>query len=349
MIDSTHRYQRQNQVSQLDQTAQKKLSQAHVLIVGAGGLGSPTSLYLVGAGIGELTLIDPDEVSLSNLHRQIIYDESDVSTSKVDAAKRRLGNLNRNVKINVINSRLGPSNVGHLVAQASVVIDASDSFLVSYLLSDACLEQETPLISASVLGTHGYLGVFCAPYKNVYSQGKAIDNSDGKTIGPSYRAVFPSPPSKSENCNTAGVTGPSVGIIGSYQAQEALKVIVGGSSQLLGKLMYVDLWDYRYDVIDFNGAPEPAFKAGIIDASSPLEDDILLDVRSEAEVSVTSHEYAQQYSRYINLPLDQLSFRHNELKPGNKRIVCVCQSGQRALNAAHWLLQNSYIDVVVSV
>jgi len=331
MSEHSSRYQRQQQVSQLSGDAQQALTSAHVLIVGAGGLGSPTSLFLAGAGVGEITLIDNDTVSLSNLHRQILFQESDIRAPKVEAAKVRLSAINSQIKINAINAPLDVSNVSDLVSKATVVVDAADSFLVSYLLSDTCIEQGKPLVAASVLSTHGYLGVFCG------------------TTAPSLRAVFPSPTSQSASCDTVGVTGPSVGVIGSYQAQEALKVILGDQAQLAGKLMYLDLWDYRYDIIDFNGSPEPSKKAQIIGFDEIREPDLVLDVRSEAEFSAEPSVQSSRPFVPVNIPLDRLKERHVDLPSRDIRIVCVCKSGQRALNAAHWLLSNGYSNVAVSL
>ncbi len=330
MSENTSRYQRQQQVKQLSGDAQQALAEAHVLIVGAGGLGSPSSLFLAGAGVGEITLVDHDTVSLSNLHRQILFQENDIRSSKVETAKARLSALNSEIKVNAVNERLSVSNVDALVSRATIVIDAADSFFVSYLLSDACAKQVKPLVTASVLTTHGYLGVFCGD------------------SAPSLRAVFPSPSAQAASCDTAGVTGPSVGIIASYQAQEALKVIVNDQAQLSGKLMYLDLWDYSQNIIDFNGASEPDSKAAMIAFASISESDVVLDVRSEIEfIEQPSSRHAKAL-KTLNVALDQLSERQAAL-PSGRRIVCVCKSGQRALNAAYWLLSNGYQNVAVSL
>ena len=330
MSENSTRYQRQQQVAQLSGSAQQALAEAHVLIIGAGGLGSPSSLFLTGAGVGEITLVDHDIVSLTNLHRQILFQESDIQSSKAEAAKARLSALNSEIKINALNARLCVSNVEELVSKATIVIDAADSFFVSYLLSDTCAKQAKPLVTASVLTTHGYLGVFC-----------------GGTA-PSLRAVFPSPSSEAASCDTAGVTGPSVGIIASYQAQEALKVIVNDQTQLSGKLMYLDLWDYSQNIIDFNGALEPKIKAEIIEFASIDESDVLLDVRSESEFVEHPSSQHSKASKSMNIALDKLSEQQTVLS-NKQRIVCVCKSGQRALNAAHWLLSKGFSKVAVSL
>lgn len=305
----------------------KLLADAHVVIIGAGGLGSPVSLFLAGAGVGEITLVDPDVVSLSNLHRQILFQESDIDQPKVVCAKKRLNALNSDIKINAINAAITPDNVEPFVAKATVVVDAADNFLVTYLLSDTCFEKRVPLVSASVIGVHGYLGVFCGT---------------SAQPAPSMRALFPSPSGPSQNCNTAGVTGPSVGIIGSYQAQETLKVIMQDHSQLLGKLLYVDAWSYQHNEVDFSSAKEPSSYASIVGLSTLDDNDVLVDVRTAEEFADNSKN-----AKAVNVSL-------NDIKEGRftlnhtKRLVCVCASGQRALTAADLLLKNGFSNVAVT-
>jgi len=321
------RYSRQQLVNQFSGEAQDRIRDACVLIVGAGGLGSPVSLFLAGAGVGKMILVDDDIVSVSNLHRQILYEESDVGQAKVTAAKRRLSSLNSDIDIEVVNQALNPLNAPELVGRASVIVDAADNFLVSYILSDLCLIDRKPLITASVLNTHGYLGVFCGSQE---------------LPAPSMRAVFASPSQTAANCNTAGVVGPSVGVIGSYQAQEALKVILQDENQLLGKLMYLDLWDYGQNIIDFSEAQEPEQHAPIIANHDICTADFVLDVRSVQEVQSKPLAY-----HTLNIPNSEL-LNKLQLLPVDQNIICVCASGQRALNAAHKLLGNGFSSVYVS-
>ena len=308
----------------------KLLAEAHVLLVGVGGLGSPVSTLLAGAGVGEITLIDSDVVSLSNLHRQTLYQESDIDLAKVTCAKARLTALNSDIKINAINEALSPDNAEALVNKATVIVDAADNFLVSYLLSDLCLRIRKPLVSASVISTHGYLGVFCGTEQQA---------------APSMRAVFPVPSGPSLNCSTAGVTGPSVGIIGAYQAQETLKVIMQDPDQLLGKLLYIDAWSYQQNLVDFTAAQEPNWHADIISASSLTDDDVLLDVRSREEFNQDGSS-----QRAVNIPIEEFKKGgyNIALLAKEKRIVCVCVSGQRALNAAVLLQKSGYNNVAVT-
>lgn len=327
MPETDTRYSRQQRVGYFGAGSQSRLKDARVLIVGVGGLGSPVSLFLAGAGVGKLILVDHDVVSLSNLHRQILFQERDINQPKVVAAKKRLSALNSELEIEVVNAALNPVNAKELVDQATVVVDAADNFLASYLLSDLCFASRTPLVTASVLTTHGYLGVFCGTHDRP---------------APSLRAVFASPSKTAANCSTAGVTGPSVGVIGSYQAQEVLKVILADPSQLLGRLMTLDLWNYSQNTIDFSNADEPAQYAPIIANNSFAEADLLLDVRSQLEV-----EQSPFFEHSMNIPNTELSQRLAEL-PSSKRIVCVCASGQRALGAAALLLNSGFSSIYVT-
>lgn len=320
------RYQRQQQVQVLSGDAQERLSASHALVVGLGGLGCPVSQLLVGAGVGRVTLIDGDTVGLSNLHRQLLYTEGDVGKPKAAIAAQRLHLLNSLVDIRYQSDFLTPDNAAQLIEGTTIVIDCADSFLVSYLLSDICQRLATPLVSASVTQTQGYLGVFCG---------------DGQSVSPSLRAAFPAPPTQGASCRAVGVTGPSVAVVGSYQAQEALKVIVRDQTQLLGRLLYLDLWDHRQSILDFRDTPEPDY-APIISRHEVSGDDIVLDVRNEEEVAVSNSS-----SNSLNIPLTQLEARLDELD-GKGRIVCVCSSGQRALNAAHLLVGQGFKNVLVS-
>jgi len=304
-------------VPQFGSASQQRLTEAKVLVVGLGGLGSPLSTQLAGAGIGQLTLVDHDVVSLSNLHRQSLYTESNVDQAKVLAAQQRLSDINREINIQAIQQTLSPDNAEELVMAHTVVVDAADSFFVSYLLSDLCFKHRIPLVSASVLQTNGYVGVFCGTQKKP---------------APSMRAIFPSPPLSANNCDTAGVTGPSVGVIGSLQAQEVLKVVLQDPAQLLGKLLYLDLWDYRQNIVSFESAIEPRHIAPLIAERDVLEADLLLDVRSELEVQ----EQARAKS-YINIPVDEIQQRHFEL------------TDELTLHAAHKLIELGHSNIAVAV
>lgn len=320
-----NRYQRQIIVDKLGTIGQEKLQNAHVAIIGMGGLGCPASVYLTGAGVGKLTLIDHDTVSLSNLHRQTLYRESDVGQPKSTVAKHTLSDLNREVAIHAIADKITADTADAVLADANIIVDAADNFAISYLLSDYACEQAKPLVSASVMQTSGYVGVY------------GFSTATNAPC-PSLRAVFPNPPAVGQDCNSVGVIGTTAGLTGILQAQEILKVIVGDPNQLAGRLLSIDCWTHRQHIIDFNGAPEPEHYAIIIAESDITDRDWVVDVRNDAEVR------AQPKRSHQHMPLSVLNIAD---LPTNKRIVFTCASGQRALSAADVALASNIADVAV--
>jgi len=311
------RYSRQTLVEQLGSDGQTALAEARVVIIGAGGLGCTVGAQLAGAGIGEINIVDHDTVDISNLHRQILFRESDIGQSKAHCAAREMMALNNDIKVNAIDVRLNPSNVNELGQGMTVVIDAADNFATSYLLSDACRDLAVPLLTASVNRTFGYVGQFCGTER---------------TPLPSLRAAFPKLPAQQTSCDTVGVTGPSVGAVASIQAQEAIKIIVGDKSQLAGKLLYLDLWNYSQHIIDFTEAPEPNdAQIALISEQDISDNDIVLDVRTEQEI--------------LNAPYAFTSLVISEPEIGKQRIVCACKSGQRALAKAQNLIDKGHSNV----
>ncbi len=306
------RYVRQASLPDIGDCGQAKLIKSSVLIVGAGGLGVPSALYLAGAGIGKIGIIDHDCIELTNLHRQVIYTESDIGKPKSSALAKHLRKLNSNIDVVSYEERLLSKNAAALVEEYDLVIDAADNFLVTYLLSDLCLAKGKSLISASVIGSKGYIGVFCHQ-------------------APSYRALFPNVPEQAQSCSEAGVLGPIVGVLGNMQAQEAIKLILDSPMALKGKLLTIDLWQNRQSQINFSEAPEPEHYQPIelIDESAITDDDLLIDVRNEIESQSSPVKGA------LNIPLPQISENgHNSLLKGNRRRVFFCVSGRRAAQAA---------------
>ena len=201
------RYSRQTILPEVGAEGQGRLRDARVLVVGAGGLGSPVLQYLCAAGIGHLVVVDHDKVEESNLHRQPIFRMTDVGALKARAARDALMASNPEVHIEAVCEQLTPTNAARLVGEVDIVVDAADSFAATYVLSDECLRAGKPLISASVLRLSGYVGAFCGG-------------------APSYRAVFPEMPRQAGSCATAGVLGTAVGVMGVLQAQMVLAVLL---------------------------------------------------------------------------------------------------------------------------
>ncbi|HGP2620754.1 TPA: ThiF family adenylyltransferase [Salmonella enterica] len=204
------RYSRQILLGDIAIEGQQKLLASHVLIVGLGGLGSPAALYLAGAGIGKLTLVDDDDIHLSNLQRQILFTTDDIAHPKAQAAKLRLAQLNPGSKLIVLQQRLTGDVLKNAVAHADVVLDCTDNMATRQEINAACVALNTPLISASAVGFGGQLMVLTPPWE----QG-------------CYRCLWPDDVEPERNCRTAGIVGPVVGVMGTLQALEAIKLLSG--------------------------------------------------------------------------------------------------------------------------
>lgn len=309
-----NRYTRQMILPEVGETGQKTLQDAHVLVVGAGGLASPVLQYLAGAGIGRITLLDADHVDQSNLHRQTLFGQVWVGHPKAKAAAMILADLNPDCKITPIVAFLDPINTYQYVHNADLVLDCTDSFAASYILSDSCFTQNTPLISASVLGLSGYVGGFCAG-------------------APSLRAVFPDLPDRAASCASAGVLGPVVGVIGAMQAQMALSVILGLTPSPLGQMVQFNAAGLRTSGFRFDTAPEPVNTPFQFIAASQIKPtDFVVELRDtdEAPIPVTNNALRKDVS----------DFGPDGPTPaaGQRAVMC-CRSGLRAWQAASRLNQ----------
>ena len=242
--EELERYARHIVLREVGGVGQAKIRAAKVLVVGAGGLGSPLALYLVAAGVGRLGLVDDDQVSLSNLQRQILFTTQDVGRAKVEAGKARLAALNPGVELVSHPMRLTARNVMALIADYDIVADGSDNFETRFLLNDACYFGKKILVSAAVTEFDGQLATF-----------KAWDKSGAH---PCYRCLFPSapPPGTVASCSETGVLGAAAGVMGSLQALEVLKQITGIGEGLAGKLLITDTLAARFRTVAL--APDPA-------------------------------------------------------------------------------------------
>lgn len=235
--DFTERYARHLRLPQVGIDGQKKLDKSHIVLIGAGGLGSPAAFYLTAAGIGNITIIDNDLVDKSNLQRQILHTETSIGTPKVDSAASTLHALNPRVKIRTRQARLNADNVRSIIADADVVIDGSDNFPTRYLLNDACVELAKPLVYAAVQRFSGQMSVF--------------DAGRQRGLVPCYRCLFPEAPNGEDapNCAEAGVLGVLPGVMGLLQATEAIKIILGIGQTLTGRLLQFDALAMRFSEI----------------------------------------------------------------------------------------------------
>ncbi len=238
--DELERYARHIMLPEVGGAGQQKLKQSRVLVVGAGGLGSPVLQYLAAAGVGTLGIVDDDTVSLSNLQRQVIHDTGSVGTSKLDSARASIERINPNVVVDLHNFRLTALSAPALVARYDVVVDGSDNFETRYAVADACARERRPLVHASVGRFDGQITVL-KPYES---------GADGKP-NPSYRDLFPEPPPEGlvPSCAVAGVLGVLTGVLGTLQAMEVVKLVIGIGEPLVGRLLMYDSLAARFDTI----------------------------------------------------------------------------------------------------
>jgi len=234
------RYKRHLVLREVGGQGQQKLKAARVLVVGAGGLGSPMLVYLAAAGVGAIGIIDDDRVSLDNLQRQIVHDTPRVGVAKVDSASETIARLNPHVRVETYDQRIDAANALSLVSRYDIVADGSDNFATRYLVSDACCLARKPLVFAAVGPFDGYVTTF-KPYEK---------GPDGEPY-PSYRCLFPEapPPGTVANCAEVGVLGAAVGVIGTLQATEVLKEILGLGESLAGRLLLYDAQAARFTEI----------------------------------------------------------------------------------------------------
>jgi len=324
---------------------QQKLGDAGILLIGAGGLGSPLGLYLAAAGVGRLGVVDFDTVDFTNLQRQIIHRTEDVGRLKVESAKERIAGINPDVQVATFNLKLSRENITDLLKGYDIVIDGTDNFPTRYLVNDACVFQKKPNVYGSIFRFDGQATVF-SPFK-----------------GPCYRCLYPEPPPPGmvPSCAEGGVLGVLPGVIGLIQATEAIKLILGQGSPLIGRLLLYNALKMEFrevtlkrdpacpvcgerptitELIDYEafcglGRGEDAAPAhseydlGPPEVKRFLEQDknaVLLDVREP-------HEYAIVHIKGSTLiPLAELHLRTNELDTADT-IVTYCHHGQRSLQA----------------
>lgn len=339
------RYQRQMILPGFGQAAQQKLLAAHVLVIGAGGLGCPVLQYLVAAGVGTIGIVDDDVVSLSNLHRQVLYNVQMIGETKTVAAVAVLQLLNPFVKFTTCKKRLTNLNAAEVISSYHLVIDCSDNFATRYLVNDACVLLNKPLVYGAVSQYEGQVAVF-----NV---------EEGNERSANYRDVFPNPPEDGEilNCEEAGVIGVVPGIIGTMMANEAIKIITGTGEPLINQLLTYDARNNSiYQILLKKGKetlrliPHSIEKLKqtnyVSECSLPVNDnEITVDefrhLLHRADVTIVdvrnmNEQPAIEEFNHLRIPLEELA-EHTELLKTN-HIVLICQSGKRSRKGAHTLV-----------
>lgn len=233
-MNTNERYSRHILLSEIGRNGQEKIRQARVLVIGAGGLGSPALLYLAAAGVGTIGIMDDDIISESNLQRQILYDTLSLGEPKVEVAYRKLQSLNPECKIYPMQQRLEPGNAIEIIQNYDLVVDATDNLLSRYIINDACCELDKPFVYGSICEFEGQVAVF---------------NYQG---GPTYRDLYPYHAAIPDFQQPMGVIGALPGIIGSIQAAEALKIILGSKTVLAGKILLINLLQNTFQTINLS-------------------------------------------------------------------------------------------------
>lgn len=352
------RYSRHLLIPEVGIKGQEKLKKSSVLIIGTGGLGSPVCLYLAAAGVGRIGIIDFDKVDLSNLQRQVMHGSQSLGASKVDSAKKRMLDVNLEIKVETYDEQFTSVNALRIANNYDIIIDCSDNFPTRYLSNDVAVLLGIPNIFGSVFRFDGQASVFYAKE------------------GPCYRCLFPEPPPPGiiPTCADGGVLGILPGTIGTIQATEAIKLLLGIGSNLIGRLLIYDALEMTFDSVKINKNPEcricgseadihelmdyEAFCGSLVNentsdqfeiakAISPKElagkmedgsDILLLDVREPHELEIS------QIKNSRNIPLGQLTDRLNELRD-EKEIVIFCKSDTRSRRAFEILASNGIKNV----
>ena len=245
--EELERYARHIVMREVGGPGQQKLKAARVLVIGAGGIGSPALLYLAACGVGTLGVIDDDTVSLSNLQRQVLHETAGIGSAKTQSAASAIARLNPHVKVETHAFRLDASNALDLIARYDVVLDGSDNFATRDLVSDACYLAKRPLVLAT-------LGVFDTALTTIRAHEKAADG----TPNPTYRCLFPEPPPAGTipTCSEAGILGALAGVAGSLAALEVIRVIVGFGEGLVGRLLMIDARSMRFETLGYVWDPD---------------------------------------------------------------------------------------------
>ncbi len=351
--EETLRYSRHLLLPQVGLDGQKRLKSARVLLIGAGGLGSPAAMYLAAAGVGTLGLVDFDTVDASNLQRQLLHGERDIGRLKVDSAADRLRDLNPHVRVETHPTRLSADNALDLMAPYDLVVDGADNFPTRYLVNDTCVLLGKPNVHGSIFRFDGQATVFWAGH------------------GPCYRCLYPEapPPGLVPSCAEGGVLGVLPGIVGCIQASEAIKLILGVGETLVGRLLTFQALEMRFREFRIERDPDcplcgdhptihaleeiadacalPADSGAVLDALSPRElaarlqgeaPPLLLDVRTPEEAAICRIDGA------ILIPLAELERRRGELEPA-RPLVVYCKSGVRSARAVALLREAGFRDV----
>ena len=341
------RYSRHLLLPEVGLRGQERLRASRVLVVGAGGLGSPVALYLAAAGVGRLGLVDFDRVDATNLQRQVIHGTKDVGRPKLDSARERIADVNPFVHVDTHDTRLTSANALDILARYDVIVDGTDNFPTRYLVNDACVLLGKPNVYGSIFRFDGQVSVFDA------------------ARGPCYRCLYPEPPPPGAvpSCAEGGVLGILPGIIGTLQSNETVKLLLGIGETLLGRLLLLDALEMRFREVRFAKDPACPVCSSAPTIRSLIDYEAFCGVPRQAEATVseiTATELARSRDRVVLLdvrepfeadiaripgarliPLGELRERLSEIER-DADIVVHCRSGQRSAKAVRWLQEAGY-------
>jgi len=352
--DEILRYSRHLIIPEVGLTGQKKLKAARVLMIGAGGLGSPLGLYLAAAGVGKIGIVDFDVVDMTNLQRQIMHSTNDIGRPKLDSARERLTGINPNVKIESYNDRLTSENALDLFGEYDVIVDGTDNFPTRYLVNDACVITGKPNVYGSILRFDGQVSVFDA------------------TRGPCYRCLYPAPPPPGlvPSCAEGGVLGVLPGIVGTLQALETIKLILNEGEPLIGRLILFEALKFKFRELKLRKNPDCPICGENPTIHELIDYEEFCGIRKEPERDSRIEEKTEisveelktrldlgegiflldvrepQEYELVNLggmliPLPQLQKRYAELDP-SREIIVYCKSGGRSERAADFLRSRGF-------
>ncbi len=338
MKEST-RYNRQIILPEIGEEGQLKLAKSKVLVIGAGGLGAAVLPYLAAAGVGEIGIVDDDAIEISNLHRQVIYKTSAVGKSKAEEAKLMISELNPEIKVNAFSEKLSGKNALSLFEKYDIIVDATDNISIKYLINDACLVTNKPMVYGSIFRFQGQVSVF--NFQN----------------GPTYRCLYPDENSNALNCEDAGVIGVSVGIIGMLQANEVIKIILGIGEVLNGKILVYNILNNEQQKYDFDKnsnltITKEDFEEKYISHENQIQEinfDAILNEIDNEEVlflDVRNRDESPKINlkSQIQIPLMHLETEIEKLNK-NQTIYIFCQSGIRSKIASELLQKHQFKNI----
>jgi molybdopterin/thiamine biosynthesis adenylyltransferase/rhodanese-related sulfurtransferase len=346
------RYSRHLIMPEVTSDGQRRLKAAHVLCIGAGGLGSPAALYLAAAGVGTIGLVDFDKVDLSNLQRQLLHGTKDIGRDKLESARDRLRDINPEIQVELHQCRFSSENALEIVSNYDVVVDGSDNFATRYLSNDVCVFAQKPNVYGSIFRFEGQTTVF-APHLD----------------GPCYRCLFPEPPPPDSvpNCAQAGVLGVLPGIIGTLQAIEAIKLLIGIGDPLIGRLLHFDALKVKFRELNLRRDPQCPVCGENPTIFAPIDYDQFCGARSDETVPAISvrelkqkmdaretfqlidvrEPFEYEIARIDGaklIPLGEIGDRADQLAREGL-IVVHCHSGKRSAQAVRVLQQRGFGNV----